>query len=146
MSELEVSRPVLPPEVDAVAKRALPMRQWSSSISANPAKWKSMQVDTAASLLHQLELLRRELQTLLEQDAHFAMRCFERLDRSSTNRLSRADFCSALEQLGIGEQLANTDWLRTPLVRELRFALASACVDVNMRAVAYREPHLRAAL
>jgi len=122
------------------------MRELSSSISVVPAKRKSTQCDTASRLLDHLELLRRELHALLEQDAHAALSLFERFDLNLTGQLSRDDFCTALEHLGIGEQLASTERVRTPLVRELRFALASACMDEVVRGVSYREPHLGATL
>jgi hypothetical protein len=116
MGELEgaVSKPALPSEL-VVGAEERPMRQCSSSISAVPAKRKSTQADMASRLLAQLELLRRELHTLLDQDAHAAVALFERVDPNSTGRLSHADFCTALEHLGIGEQLTSTERVRTPL-------------------------------
>lgn len=93
----------------------------------------------SARLLNQIEAMRAQLSTLLAEEGDAAERVFRLLDPLHTGRLSPAEFCTALERLGVGMNMGAQD----PTVEhELRRALTGVCASVGPRGnpvVLYRE-------
>ena len=123
----------------------------SSSISVIPAlsKKKSLQGNEDAmtlQLLGQLDQVRLDLLTALQDNRQHVCAVFESIDSKRTGKLSIDEFCSALETLRVGSGLAIARTPHSPLLQEVRRTLAYECIQDNGHSVGYDPAQLSSVL